>query len=102
TEGNVIGQMGEGANSVTVQGDIKSDGTFTWGTEKPGDGAKPGKYRVAVVPRTLGESEKAQGMVAAVDPKDSNPKTTGIEVEVKSGRNDLTIKAGNKPVGPRR
>src|SRR5262245_16588694 len=58
TEGNVIGQMGEGVTSVTVQGEIKSDGTFSWGTERPGDGAPPGKYKVTVVPRGLGDAEK--------------------------------------------
>jgi hypothetical protein len=91
TEGNVIGQMGEGVNSVTVQGIVKRDGSFSWGTEREGDGAVPGKYRVAVVPRGLGDAELAQGKRPAVDPKYSNPQTSGIEFEVKPGRNKLDI-----------
>lgn len=33
----------------TAYGDIMSDGTYTLKTEKPGDGATPGAYRVFVV-----------------------------------------------------
>jgi hypothetical protein len=88
---NVIGQMGECAAAVTVQGTARSDGTFSWGTEKPGDGAKPGKYLVAVIPRGLGDAELAQGMLPAVDARFSNPQTSGIEFEVKPGRNELNI-----------
>jgi hypothetical protein len=98
---NVIGQMGEGVESVTVQGTARSDGTFSWGTEKPGDGAKPGKYLVAVIPRGLGDAELAQGMLPAVDPKFSNPQTSGIEFDVKPGKNELNITLP-KPKGPRR
>jgi hypothetical protein len=91
TEGNVIGHSGEGATSVTVQGNVRPDGTFEWGTDKPGDGAKPGKYRVAVVPRGLGDAEMAAGMLPAVESKYSDPDTSGIEFEVKAGRNELNI-----------
>jgi hypothetical protein len=91
TEGNVVGQMGEGVDSVTVQGNVNPDGTFAWGTERPGDGARPGKYRVAVMPRGLGDAEIAKGMLPAVDPKFSRPETSGIEFEVKEGKNELLI-----------
>lgn len=92
TEGNVIGQRGEGVTSVTVQGRVHSDGSFSWGTERPGDGALPGKYRVMVVTRGLGDSERAQGMQPAVDSKYENPETSGIEFEVKPGKNRLDVK----------
>ena len=101
TEGNVIGQMGEGADSVTVQGNVKPDGTFSWGTERPGDGAKPGKYRVAVIPRGLGDAELAQGKLPAVDAKFSSFQTSGIEFEVKAGNNELNIKV-TRPKGAKR
>jgi hypothetical protein len=97
TEGNVIGQMGEGATSVTVQGRVNSDGSFSWGTERPGDGAFPGKYRVMVVARALGDSELAKGMRPAVDPKYANPQTSGIEFEVKPGRNELNVTVTRPP-----
>jgi hypothetical protein len=101
TEGNVIGQMGEGATSVTVQGRVKSDGSFSWGTERAGDGAAPGKYRVIVVARALGDSELAQGMRPAVDAKFANPQTSGIEFEVKPGRNQLNVTV-TRPAGRKR
>jgi hypothetical protein len=91
TEGNVIGQMGEGVTSVTVQGRVKPDGSFSWGTEREGDGALPGKYHVAVIPRGLGDAERSQGKRPAVDSRFSNPQTSGIEFEVKPGRNKLDI-----------
>jgi hypothetical protein len=91
TEGIVIGQMGEGLESVTVQGSVKPDGTFSWGTDVPGDGARPGLYRVAVVPRTLGDAELSQGMKPAVAGKYRNPNTSKISFEVKPGPNVLNI-----------
>jgi len=98
SEGTVIGQMGEGPDSVSVQGRIDADGRFSWGTERPGDGAKPGKYVVAVIARGLGEHEIAKGLLPAVDPKFSNPQTSGITFEVKPGTNELNIKV-SKPKG---
>jgi hypothetical protein len=91
TEGNVIGLMGEGQTSVTVQGTVKSDGTFSWGTQRPGDGALPGKYKVIVVPRGLGDSEIEQGMQPDVDSKFMNYDGSGITFEVKKGPNTLNI-----------
>ncbi len=99
-EGIVIGVAGEGDRKVMAQGAVQPDGTFRWGTEKPGDGAKPGKYRVVVVGRALGEAEAAQGMLPAVDPKFSNPQTSGIDFEVKETSNQLNITV-TRPKGPR-
>jgi|SRR6516162_5865052 hypothetical protein len=91
TEGIVIGEKAEGDRRVKTQGSLKSDGTFSWGTLRPGDGAEPGNYRVVVVPRAVGEKEASQGMLPAVDLKFSNPQTSGIDFEVKPGRNELNI-----------
>jgi hypothetical protein len=91
TEGIVIGEKVEGDRRVKAQGSVKSDGTFSWGTLVPGDGAEPGKYRVVVVPRAVGEKEASQGVLPAVDLKFSNPQTSGIDFEVKPGRNKLDI-----------
>ncbi len=91
TEGIVIGEKAEGARRVKAQGSLKSDGTFSWGTLSPSDGAEPGKYRVVVVPRAVGEKEKSQGVLPTVDPRFSNPQTSGIDFEVKPGRNELNI-----------
>ena len=85
TEGIVIGEKAEGDRRVRAQGNVKSDGTFSWGTLRPGDGAEPGKYRVVVVPRAVGEKEASLGVLPAFDRK------SGIEFEVKPGRNELDI-----------
>jgi hypothetical protein len=91
TEGIVIGEKAEGDRRVKAQGSVKSDGTFSWGTLSPGDGAEPGKYRVVVVPRAVGEKEASLGVLPAIDRKFSNPQTSGIDFEVKPGRNELDI-----------
>jgi hypothetical protein len=91
TEGIVVGETTEGEARVMAQGSVRGDGTFSWGTVRPGDGAIPGKYRVVVLPRAVGEAEAAQGMVPVVDPKFSKPETSGIDFEVKPGQNDLNI-----------
>jgi hypothetical protein len=91
TEGTVVGEMVEGETRVMAQGSVKSDGTFSWGTQRPGDGALPGKYRVVVLPRAVGEREASQGLLPAVDPKFSNPRTSGIDFEVQAGKNELNV-----------
>ena len=96
TEGSVLGQMVEGDKAVSVQGRIDSSGRFSWGTDRPGDGAKPGKYQVAVMPRGLGDEEIAKGMLPAVDAKYSSFQGSGIQFEVKPGGNELNIKV-SKP-----
>jgi hypothetical protein len=101
TEGIVIGEKAEGGRRVKAQGSVKSDGTFSWGTLSPGDGAEPGKYRVVVMPRAVGEKEASQGVLPAVDSRFSNPQTSGIDFEVKPGRNELNI-AVTKPKQGRR
>jgi hypothetical protein len=91
TEGNVVGETGDGPDRVMVQGDVRPDGTFEWGTLRPCDGARPGKYRVIVTPAGLGDSELAQGKLPAVDDKYTRYQSSGIEFEVKAGRNELNI-----------
>ena len=111
TEGIVVGEKAEGERRVMAQGSLKSDGTFSWGTLRPGDGAEPGKYRVVVVTRGVGEKEASLGVLPAVDLKFSNPQTSGIDFEVKAGKNELNIrvtkpqqgrrpKAGREPTRP--
>jgi hypothetical protein len=101
--GTVIGEATVNGRPVGVQGNIESDGSFRWGTERAGDGAFPGSYRVAVMPVALGDSELAAGKSPAVDGKYTRYQTSGITFEVKPGRNELNIvvtrprpKAGRK------
>jgi hypothetical protein len=89
-EGIVICEMKEGEKTVLARGSLERDGSFRLGTEKPGDGARPGKYRVLVVPRGLTQAElSAQGRI--IDPKFEKFETSGLALEVKPGHNELNI-----------
>jgi hypothetical protein len=91
-EGSVIGEATIDGKKVLAQGEVKPDGTFNWGSSKAGEGARPGKYRVIVAPRALGDAEIAEGKIPAVDAKFTAPETSGIDFEVKeSPTNELKI-----------
>jgi hypothetical protein len=90
--GTVIGEATVDGKTVGVQGVIAKDGTFGWGTEKAGDGALPGKYKVIVVPVALGDGELAEGKEPAVDGKYANYDTSGLSFEVKPEKNEFNIK----------
>lgn len=92
TEGVVVGEAVEGDRRVMAQGVIGRDGSFTWGTLKPGDGAIPGSYKVAVLPRALGDSELAQGMKPAVAGKYTHFDSSKLTLDVTpAGPNRLDI-----------
>lgn len=90
--GTVIGEATVDGKAVSVQGNIEPDGSFQWGTERAGDGAPPGQYRVIVMPVALGDSELAEGKRPAVSGKYTRFETSGITFEVKPGKNNLSIK----------
>lgn len=89
--GIVIGEATVDDKSVSVQGNIAKDGSFHWGTERPGDGALPGTYRVIVQPVALGEIERAEGKLPDVEDKYTKFETSGITYEVKPEKNVLNI-----------
>jgi len=89
--GTVIGEATVDGKSVGVQGNVEGDGTFSWGTERAGDGAPPGHYRVIVMPVALGDSELAEGKRPAVDGKFSKFDTSGITFDVTPAKNELNI-----------
>lgn len=97
-EGTVAGEATVDGKLIGVQAKVHQDGSFKWGTEKAGDGAFPGKYRVAVLPRALGDSEIAKGMKPAVADKFTKYDTSGITHEVTSGPSELKIKV-SRPKG---
>src|SRR5262249_44560620 len=45
TEGGVVGEATVDGKNVMARGTVGSDGRFEWGTERPGDGARPGSYK---------------------------------------------------------
>jgi hypothetical protein len=90
-EGTVIGEATVEGKAIGVQGPIAKNGSFSWGSARRGDGALPGSYRVVVMPRALGEGQRARGMVPAVASRYTRYETSGITFEVKPGRNQLNI-----------
>ena len=90
--GTVIGEATVEGKAISVQGNIGNDGTFKWGTERAGDGATPGQYRVIVMPVPLADSELAEGKQPAVDGKFGKFETSGLTFEVKPQKNELNIK----------
>jgi hypothetical protein len=101
--GTVIGETTVDGKPLSVQGNIEKDGTFRWGTEKAGDGAPPGTYRVIVMPVPLGDSELAEGKLPAVDSKYTRYETSGITFEVKPEKNvlNITVTRPRRPKGRR-
>jgi hypothetical protein len=89
-DGAVICEQVDGEQPVTARGKINPDGTYRLGTNKPGDGARPGKYRVLVVPRSLTEREM-ETRPPIIDPRFEKFETSGLELEVKAGTNELNI-----------
>jgi hypothetical protein len=76
----------------TARGEIGADGRYELGTYKPGDGALPGKYRVLVAPRYDANAVDRPAAPPPFDPRYSDFKTSGLEVEVKAGGpNDIPI-----------
>jgi hypothetical protein len=84
-EGTVCGEMEDPEAKQMVQGEIDRDGSFTLGTTQPGDGAKPGKYKLIVLCRTPGDAEASQGKKPAVDGKYARYNTSGLTVDVTGG-----------------
>src|SRR5262245_57297473 len=89
--GTVVGEATVDGKAVGVQGGIGKDGSFSLGTERPGDGAPPGTYKVLIMPRALGDAEMAEGKQPAVAGKYTKFETSGLTLEVKPERNVLNI-----------
>lgn len=88
TVGGVILSPAGDPNLPSATGDIRPDGTFTLSTAKPGDGAVVGRYHVLVVPPGDDYGPKNP---RPIDPRFGDPKTSGIEFEVKPGPNTLPV-----------
>ena len=78
----------------TARGEVKGDGEFEVSTLSPGDGAVPGRYRVAItqliIAEDLGSESHDHGH--RLDPKYFRPETSELEVVIESGKsNRLTL-----------
>ena len=90
-EGTVIGEATVDGKAVGVQGGIGKDGSFSWGSDRPGDGAPPGTYKVLVMPRALGDAEMSEGKQPAVAGKYTKFESSGLTFEVKPEKNVFNI-----------
>jgi hypothetical protein len=98
--GTVLAEATVDGKLFALQGNIEPDGSFTLGGMKPGDGALPGKYRAAVMPVALGDSERAAGKTPAVDGKFGQFETSGLSFEVRPEKNVITLRVAKpKPRG---
>jgi len=74
---------------ISARGDIAEDGTFTIGTHEPGDGAPAGKYKVYVKP--AGPKDSSMKREIVIDPKFESDATSGLEVTINAGPNEVPI-----------
>src|SRR5262245_46225604 len=84
--GLVVCESAEGA--VSARGDIQHDSSFQLSTYKPGDGALPGKHRVAVVENKPGEPPPPP----IIDRTFFSVETSGLEINVEPKTNECTLK----------
>jgi hypothetical protein len=71
-------------------GEVQPDGTFKVSTFGADDGAVPGAYKVAITPPQSSDPDKPppKSKIAA---KYTDFSSSGLTVEVKPGRNDVTL-----------
>jgi len=86
-EGTVCGELSEGGSHM-VQGNV-TNGAFSLGTTSPGDGAKPGKYKIMIQCRALGDAELAEGKKPALDRKFGSYESSGLTLDIASARSDV-------------
>ncbi len=91
TGGTVIAEGTVDGKLVSVQANINPDGTFEFGSETPGDGALPGKYKAMIMPVALGDADLAAGKTPTVGGKYSKFETSGIQFEVVKDMQPLAI-----------
>jgi hypothetical protein len=78
--------------NVSAQGPIQADATFVLTTFKKGDGALPGPHRVIVTPPPYVGSETGAIRPPLLNPRYSNPSSSGLEVTVEPKSNDVTLR----------
>lgn len=85
------------ASRVGARGYIQTDGSFELSTDKEGDGVLPGKFKVLVHGPNAGR-EDAPVRNPQVHPKYLSFDTSGLDLEVKPGKNDdITFKVERAP-----
>src|SRR5205085_8237455 len=90
-KGMVIFERRDGGGVITARGDLKPDGTFQLGTNKPGDGAPTGKYRVLIKPADISDVPDEERTLP-FDNKYLKFETSGLTFEVKAAPLDVAMK----------
>jgi hypothetical protein len=89
TGGWVVFEPLDPSVGASATGDIQSDGTFRLGTERKGDGAAEGRYRVFIHPPLGGTPAEGTAGPSVADPRYRALGSDPLEVEVK--RNQAII-----------
>jgi hypothetical protein len=97
TKGLVVFESSDGTSMA--RGQVQSDGNYQLSTSRPGDGVKPGRYRVLVSPLDLSDVPDEKKNLP-FDVKYTRFQTSGIEVEVKAEANVIPIQL-TRPAGPK-
>ena len=91
TKGLVIFERVAGGEPITARGQISADGSYELSTHKPGDGVPAGKYKVVLNSMDLSDvPDEAKNL--PYNTKYLSLATSGLEVEVTTGPNDIPLK----------
>ncbi len=100
--GMVICSPLDPANHTGARGYIRDDGTFELSTDKEGDGSLEGRFRALVRPPVPGGPEDAaHPRNPLIEPRFTQFETSGLEFEVKPGKNEVTLTV-DRPARPSR
>ena len=76
------------------RGDLNDKGEFLMESLRPGDGLPPGNYKVSIVGAI---DYGMSGGYSLIDPKWSNPETSGMTIDVDKKTKFLEIKVDRNP-----
>jgi hypothetical protein len=88
-KGYVVALQSE-AEPTGASGVIDETGSFQLTTRKAGDGAMPGKYQVAIAAPSRADPD-APEPAPLLERKYSRFETSGLEVDITPGRNELRL-----------
>jgi len=99
--GTVIFEQDVKEKPKASRGVIQSDGSFKLSTNKPGDGAYPGKYKVSVSGGTTSADDPTP-VAIKFDSSYTSVETSNLNIEIKPGSNDLLITLNRAKNGSKR
>jgi len=94
----VIAEATIDGKPVSARAEIAKDGTFTLLGRGEGDGVLQGTYRVRLIgPRNSGDIDAGALVPLPFHKKFAAFDTSGLTLEIGSGKNELVIDLGDKP-----